>query len=141
MPETPGSGTSAPREVAEAMYDAMLRSDRDTLAAIASPEIRIRVTEAVPYGGTYSGLAGFAAFFRKTFDLIESRIEIERLFEAGGQVVAVGRTQGTGRGTGQAFDSAVVHVFTVEEGRIVGFDAYVEDRPVTAAIKGDGAPA
>ncbi|WUD71248.1 nuclear transport factor 2 family protein [Streptomyces sp. NBC_00510] len=141
MPETPGSGTSAPREVAEAMYDAMLRSDRDTLTAIASPEIRIRVTEALPYGGTYSGLAGFAAFFRKTFDLIESRIEIERLFDAGGQVVAVGRTQGTGRDTGQAFDSAVVHVFTVEEGRIVGFDAYVEDRPVTAATKGDGAPA
>jgi ketosteroid isomerase-like protein len=138
MPETPRTGTSAPREVAEAMYDAMLRSDRDTLGAIASPGIRIRVTETLPYGGTYSGLAGFAAFFKKTFDLIESRIEIERLFEAGGQVVAVGRTRGTGRDTGQPFDSAIVHVFTVEEGRIVGFDAYVEDRPITSAINGTG---
>ncbi|MEU4097997.1 nuclear transport factor 2 family protein [Streptomyces sp. NPDC026673] len=140
MPETPGSGTSAPREVAEAMYDAMLRSDRDTLTAITSPEIRIRVTDALPYGGTYSGLAGFAAFFKKTFDLIESRIEFERLFDAGGQVVAVGRTKGTGRESGQPFDSAIVHVFTVEDGTIVGFDAYVEDGPITTAIEGTGAP-
>ncbi|MFI2299642.1 nuclear transport factor 2 family protein [Actinacidiphila glaucinigra] len=140
MPETPGSGSAAPQEVAEAMYDAMLRSDRDTLAAIASPGIRIRVTDALPGGGADPGLAGFAAFFKKTFHMIESRIETDRLFEEGGQVVAVGRTQGAGHGTGRPFDSAVVHVFTVEEGRIVGFDAYGEDGPITTAIDGTGAP-
>ncbi|MFE0632316.1 nuclear transport factor 2 family protein [Streptomyces sp. NPDC058864] len=126
MPETPGSGSAAPPEVAEAMYDAMLRSDRDTLAAIASPGIRVRVTDALPGGGAVSGLAGLAAFFKRTFHMIESRIETDRLFEEGGQVVAVGRTQGAGHGT-SPFDSAIVHVFTVEEGRIVGFDAYGDD--------------
>ncbi|WP_431962309.1 nuclear transport factor 2 family protein [Actinacidiphila sp. bgisy160] len=127
MPEAPGSGSAAPQEVAGAMYDAMLRSDRTTLAAIASPGLRIRVTEALPCGGTDPGLAGFAAFFKKAFHLIESRIETARLFEAGGQVVPVGRTQGTGGGAARPFDSAIVHVFTVEAGRIVGFDAYGDD--------------
>lgn len=125
-----------PRQVAEAMYAAMLSSDFETLLAITAPKIRIRVTETLPYGGEYFGLAGFQAFFKATFELIESKIEVERLFEAGERVVVVGRTRGTGRATGQYFDAAIVHMLTVERGRVVSFDAHVEDGPINAAIHG-----
>ncbi|MBG7698688.1 nuclear transport factor 2 family protein [Streptomyces sp. MC1] len=133
----PTPSAPSPRHVAESLYAALLRSDREALVAIASPDIRIHVTEDLAYGGDYSGLPGFAALFKNTFDLIESRVEIERFFEAGSDtVVAVGRTRGTGRATGTRFDAAIVHVLTVEDGLLVGFDAFVEDRPITAAIQG-----
>ncbi|WP_433445875.1 nuclear transport factor 2 family protein [Streptomyces sp. CA-142005] len=130
------SSTLSPRQVAQTMYAALLRSDREALAAITSPDIEIHVTKELPYGGDYSGLPGFAALFKNTFDLIESTIEIEQFFDAGSDVVAVGRTRGTGRATGAQFDAAIVHVLTVKNGLLVGFDAFVEDRPITAAING-----
>nr|WP_168499969.1 nuclear transport factor 2 family protein [Streptomyces sp. RLB1-33]QIY75929.1 nuclear transport factor 2 family protein [Streptomyces sp. RLB1-33] len=134
MPESAPS-TPAPRRVAESMYEALLHSDQEALAAITSPEIRIHVTNDLAYGGEYAGLPGFAALFKNTFDLIDSRIEIERFFDAGADtVVAVGRTHGTGRATGTPFDSALVHVLTIKDGLLVGFDAFVEDQPITAAI-------
>jgi ketosteroid isomerase-like protein len=126
----------SPREVGEAMYTALLKSDREALQAITSPAIEIHVTRELAYGGDYSGLPGFAALFKNTFELIASTIEIERFFEAGPQVVAVGRTRGTAHATGQHFDAAIVHVLTVENGMLVRFDALVEDRPIMNAING-----
>ncbi|WUM74869.1 hypothetical protein OG485_05715 [Streptomyces sp. NBC_00328] len=64
----PATSTPTPRQVAESMYEALLHSDRATLAAITSPEIRIHVTKALAYGGEYTGLLGFAALFKNTFD-------------------------------------------------------------------------
>ncbi|MEU2927200.1 nuclear transport factor 2 family protein [Streptomyces sp. NPDC007251] len=77
--------------------------------------------------------------FTRTFDLIESDIELAHLFTAGDQVLAVGRTRGTSRTTGQPFDAAIVHVLTVRDGRITAFDAFVEEAPISAAIHGDQA--
>ncbi|GGN58017.1 hypothetical protein GCM10011579_020850 [Streptomyces albiflavescens] len=131
----PHSPTTA-RDVAVAMYDALLRSDRDALQTLADPRIEIHVTKELPYGGDYFGLPGFFDLFKNTFELIESKIEITQFFDAGSQVVAVGRTRGTGRDTGQSFDAAIVHVLTVRDGRLVGFDAFVEDAPITSAIHG-----
>jgi ketosteroid isomerase-like protein len=132
----PHAANPSPKEVAEAMYAALLQSDRDALQAITSPDIEIHVTEELAYGGRYDGLPGFTALFRNTFDLIESTVEIQQLFDAGRQVVAVGRTRGRARSTGLPFDAAVVHVLTVEDGKIAGFDAFVQDGPITAAING-----
>ncbi|MET7431144.1 hypothetical protein ABZT16_19500 [Streptomyces flaveolus] len=58
----PTPSAPSPRQVAESLYAALLRSDREALAAIASPDIRIHVTEDLAYGGDYSGLPGFDAF-------------------------------------------------------------------------------
>jgi ketosteroid isomerase-like protein len=126
----------SPREVAEEMYAALRRGDREALAAITSPDVDIQVTKELAYGGDYSGLPGFAALFRNAFDLVESEIEIEKFFDSGSRIVAVGRTRGTGRSTGVAFDAAFVHVLTVRDGLLVSCDAFVEDGPITAAIEG-----
>jgi ketosteroid isomerase-like protein len=136
MPQ-PETANMSPRKVAEAMYTALLQSDRDALQAITSPDIEIHVTEELAYGGGYEGLPGFAALFKNTFERIDSTIEIQQLFDAGHQVVAVGRTRGTARSTGLPFDAALVHVLTVENGKIKGFDAFVEDSPIMAAITGN----
>ncbi|MCD0484058.1 nuclear transport factor 2 family protein [Streptacidiphilus sp. ASG 303] len=130
------SGSMSPRETVMAMYNGLLTSDREVLQAITHPDIEIHVTEELPYGGDYRGLAGFQDLFRNTFGLIRSTIEIENVFDAGSRVVAVGRTRGNGNATGQYFDSAIVHVLTVENGMIVRFDAFVEDAPIAAAIHG-----
>jgi len=48
--------SALPRDVAVAMYEALLRSDRDALQALTEPEIEIHVTKELPYGGDYFGL-------------------------------------------------------------------------------------
>jgi hypothetical protein len=123
-------------EVVQATYQGLLQSDRDALQLLISPEIKIRVTKELAYGGDYSGIAGFQALFKNTFERIKSTIEIEQFFNAGSQVVAIGRTRGVGQASGISFDSALVHVWTITDGKIIRFDAFVEDGPITTAIDG-----
>ena len=50
---------------------------------------------------------------------IDSKVEIEAIFEADGEVIQVGRTKGTVVATGVPFDIAEVHRWTIEDGRAV----------------------
>jgi len=137
MSQPSNADTMTPREVVEAVYEGMLRSDREALQSLIDPSIRIRVTKELAYGGDYQGPSGFLELFKNTFTLIKSRIEIDHMFTIGEhQVVAIGRTSGIGLGSGQHFDAEIVHLWTVRNGKLLSFDAFVEDAPITAAING-----
>ncbi len=59
----------------------------------------------------------------------------ERLFADGaGRVVQVGRTRGTVRANGAAFDVPEVHVWTVAGGRVRRFEAFLDTAALRAAM-------
>jgi hypothetical protein len=49
-----------------------------------------------------------------------------RAFAAGSRVVQFGRTRGTVRGTGVAFDLPECHVFEIRDGTIAAVDFYID---------------
>jgi len=61
--------------------------------------------------------------------------------DAGDEVVAVGRTRGIARTTGYPFDAAAVHVWTVRDGKIAAFRAFVNHPTMLAALDALGAEA
>ncbi|MFB7217845.1 hypothetical protein [Streptomyces sp. NPDC056227] len=74
------------------MYAALPRAYRNTLQAVPSPGIDINMTQRLAHGGARSRQFGFAALFRNVH-LFGSTGGIVRFFDAGHQVVAVGRAR------------------------------------------------
>jgi ketosteroid isomerase-like protein len=115
------------------LYEALEARDLDTIVSLFDPEVDIVQTEELPWGGEYHGHKGLAEFFGALGRHIRSKVKHARVFAAGDRVVQVGRTTGTVNATGAAFDIDEVHLFTVRDGRVVRFEAYI-DTPSTLAV-------
>ncbi len=126
-----------PIEVVGAAYEAYARRDLAAIVALYHPECELEQTALLPWGGTYRGHLGLQQFFERLTATIDTRIADETLFEAGDKVVSIGRTRGVARGTGAAFDLPAVHVYTVEDGTIRRYEAYVDTPGMLRAIGHD----
>jgi ketosteroid isomerase-like protein len=118
-------------------YRAMAEGDIETVLALVDPSITVWQTEALPWGGRYEGINGFAEFFGKLRGAITSKVEVEQIFDAGTHVVEVGRTRGTVNATGAEFDVAEVHVWELRDGKAVSFQSYIDTPAMLAVLETD----
>lgn len=107
-------------------YEAFARRDAAAVLAFLAPDIEIRQTPLLPWGGVHHGIDGVRTFLARLTGAIDSQVEIERMVAAEDRVVMVGRTRGTVRATGRRFDIPAVHVWTLADGRAVRWEAYVD---------------
>jgi ketosteroid isomerase-like protein len=121
--------------VVQEMYRAFERADLARTLQLCAPDVEVRQSPAVPWGGTYRGHDGVVAFLVALGTHLDSRPQTQDLFaDAGGAVVQVGRTRGTVRATGAAFDVAETHVWTVRDGLVVRFEAYLDADAMLTAL-------
>ena len=107
-------------------YEAYARKDFSAVFALLHRDVEIYQTELLPWGGTYKGHEEAREFFRKLNEMTEGQPEPERFIAAGDDVVATGRLRGRARANGQAYDLAIVHLWSIREGRVVRFAAYID---------------
>lgn len=122
-------------EIVRAMYGAMSRGDAAGIVAHLSPDIRVWQTPALPWGGEYEGLAGFRRFGRTLREHVASAVEIDQVFEAGDEVVVIGRTVGATKAKGTPFSVAIAHVLTVKDGKIVRARYFIDTPAMLAALR------
>ncbi|WP_405883124.1 nuclear transport factor 2 family protein [Streptomyces sp. NBC_01136] len=120
--------------VVRAVYDFINGTNPDG-ASLADPDITVYQTEELPWGGSYTGLAGFQKFYQAVSNAIHSEVETEALYQAGDRVVQTGRTRGAARATGKPFDAREVHIWQVRNGRIVSLEIYVDTSVLLEAVK------
>ncbi len=120
--------------VIELLYEAFRTRDIPKIMGLVRGDIQIRQTGLLPWGGQYDGLMGLQGFFAKLTQAITSEVTIERMIDAGDRVVVVGRTHGTVNANGAPFDIAVVHVWTLHEGRAAAFEAYIDTPAMLEAL-------
>jgi ketosteroid isomerase-like protein len=118
------------------VYEAMQARDAEALRALYAPEIEVFQASELPWGGHYRGHDGVFAFFMKLVEHIDSAVTHDGIFAAGDRVVQHGRTKGTVRATGVSFDIDEVHVYTVQDGKIVRFEAFIDTPAMLAALAG-----
>jgi len=125
-------------DVVREMYRAFERADVGRSLELCAPEVTVHQSPAVPWGGDYTGRDGVVRFLTALGGALDSRPETERLFADGdGRVVQVGRTRGTVRRTGRRFDVAETHVWTVRDGLVVRFEAYIDVPAMLPALAPD----
>jgi uncharacterized protein len=131
--EMPGE-EAANVEVVRRLYEAMAERDIETMLSLFDPEVTLHQPGDIPWGGTYGGHDGLGDFFLTLIGTITSAVTTEGIFGAGDRVVQMGRTAGTVNATGQPFDIAEVHVFTLAGGRIVRYEPMIDVAAMQAAL-------
>jgi uncharacterized protein len=125
-------------EIVRQVYEAMQARDVEALRALYAPEVEVFQAPELPWGGHYQGHDGVFTFFMKLLENIDSAVTHEGMFAAGDRVVQHGRTKGTVRATGVAFDIDEVHMYTLRDGLIVRFEAFIDTPGMLAALAQEG---
>lgn len=126
--------TDSPLDVVRRGYAAYAAGDVAAIFAQLDPDVEIVQTPLLPWGGVHRGHAGAQAFFRTLAEHTAARPEPERFVVAGDDVAVIGRLRGHARATGAPIDIDIVHVWTVRDGRVVRFVAYIDTPAMLAAL-------
>lgn len=117
-----------------AVYDAWARGDGEYVLEHVDAAIEIVETPRLPWGGVHAGPAGVRRFLGARAARVDARFAVERLVPSGDRIVAVGRSHGTVRDGGAAFDVPAVHVWTLRDARVLRFEAHVDLPAMLAAL-------
>lgn len=128
------TGSTGNADVVAAIYAAMAEADLDAVLARCSADVTITQADELPWGGRFVGCEGLSEFATKLVGAIDSKVTADGLFEAGDRVIQRGRTRGTVRANGVAFDVAEVHVWTLREGVGVAAEFYIDTPAMLAAL-------
>ncbi len=115
-------------------------SDRKDLAAMMAPITdRTAWTEMAgfPYAGTYVGAAAIVAgvFKRIGEEWDGYSFALERLVDGGSVIVGIGTYSGVYRKTGRRMSARVVHVWDMDDGKVVRFEQFTDTKLVAEAMR------
>ncbi|WP_144223544.1 nuclear transport factor 2 family protein [Mesorhizobium amorphae] len=113
-------------------------SDKKDLAAMMAPITdRTAWTEMAgfPYAGTYVGtVAIIEGVFKRIGDEWEGyTFTLERLVDGGSTILGIGTYSGTYKRTGKPMKARVVHVWDVEDGKVLRFEQFTDTKLVAQA--------
>jgi len=121
-------------EVVRRGYEAYARQDVAAVMALMDPDIEVVQTELLPWGGVHRGLEGARTFFRLLAEHTDAMPEPVTYIPAGNDVAVVGKLRGTARASGKRIDLDIVHVWTVRDGRLLRFAAYIDTPAMLEAL-------
>ncbi len=103
-------------------YAAFLRGDVDTALDEFLPEATFRNPEYAIEGGVRQGREELRASFQALHDGFDfTAFEVEQLIEGPDGVLAIVRTEATGKGSGAPFESRFAHMFRLRDQQVVDF--------------------
>jgi uncharacterized protein len=122
-------------DLVRSLYDAFARGDQEFIADAFDPEVEFHQTEQLPWGGHYKGYPeGVQPFFTRLKSHVNSRVEVERIWEAGDAVVVVGRTRGQVRASGKQFDLSAVVIWRIRNGKVISFEPFIDTPAMLEAL-------
>ena len=117
-------------ETIRAVYAAFARGAAPAVLAMFDSQIVWNEAENIPYAdrNPYVGPQQVAegVFGRILADFDRFTVNVEKIVHDGDTVVALGRYRGVHRSTGHGLDAQFVHVWTLRNGKIVGFQQYAD---------------
>jgi len=121
-------------ETIERMYELFSIGDIDGVMGLCVPNPVVTQDPALPWGGRFVGRDAVIEFAMKLGGTTDSKISTEHLFAAGDQVVQQGRSTGTVRSTGVAFDVPECHVWTFSGDLIAEGAFYLDSAAMLGAL-------
>jgi ketosteroid isomerase-like protein len=114
--------------VVRGFNDALARRDVVGMVDFLDPQVEWRAPESVPWGGTFRG--------GKVLEQpAEFRREMLEYLDAGQRVVVLLRQMGRPKGGDTEYDVPEVHVWTVQDGKIVDFEGSFDTATVLRTLQ------
>lgn len=112
------------------LYDAFAVGDVPGVLGRMSPDIVWNEAENFPYadGNPYVGPEAVAAgvFARCGSEWDGFGVAVDEIVDAGDTVIALGHYVGTYKATGRTQKAQLVHVWRIADGKLIGFQQYVD---------------
>ena len=137
------SNQESNQELVQKLYAAFGRGDVGYILDACSANIEWEYVgpTAVPYGGSYAGKQGVEQFFTRLGQACDIKKFEPRDFVAqGNNVLVVGYEEGIARPTGRSYQTEWVHVFTIQDGKVVRFREFADSYAVAMAFQGTPMP-
>jgi uncharacterized protein len=122
-------------ETVRVIYRAMAERDLDTLFGLVDESCVVTQDPLLPWGGRHVGHDGFASFALTLTGTIDSAVAIEAVFAADDEVIQFGRTRGTVRANGAAFDIPEVHRWKIRDGKAVAAHFAIDTAAMLDALR------
>lgn len=131
-------GTS--RELVEGIYAAFAAGDMASFADALAPDVVWNEAENYPYAdrNPYRGAEEImeGVFARTAEDWDGFAVHMNDIVDGGDRVVAMGRYEGSHRQSGKPLDVQAAHVWTIEGGKVVRFQQYIDTLGTANAMSG-----
>jgi ketosteroid isomerase-like protein len=121
-------------EVVRHIYQAFAHQDLEDLLTLVDPDCVVTQDASLPWGGRRVGHDGVTTFAFALMGATDSAVIAESVFEADGQVIECGRSKGTVRANGNAFDIPEVHIWTLKDGKVVAAYFAIDTPAMLAAL-------
>jgi uncharacterized protein len=125
-------------EFMKGLYQAFAAGDMATVLGAMSDDIEWWEAEGNPW---YPGRASIGpqqvveeVFARIPAEIDGFEIVPDRFLSDGDDVAMIGRYHGKGIATGKPLDAQVLHLWTVKDGKVVGFQQLVDTRQLTEVL-------
>lgn len=127
-----------PKPFVQSLYDAFKEGDIETVIGALDEDISWTEATGFPTAGTFeSPQAVLEQVFGPLVEAVPDFQAIPETFLAeGDQVISLGTYTGTHGETGETFEARFAHHWTVEDGKIVRFEQFVDTVPVQEAWRG-----
>ncbi|HEX8773906.1 MAG TPA: nuclear transport factor 2 family protein [Pyrinomonadaceae bacterium] len=126
------------KQLVRQAYDRFQSADIGALLGLLSDEVEWQLpdTENVPFSGKRSGREAVGQFFQS---LAESQdvlqFEPREFIAEGDKVVSLGQYRWRVKATGREYGGDWVHVFTIRDGKIAGFQEYMDTAAAASAYQ------
>lgn len=127
----------SPKELVQALYDAIKENNYATIREVCDPEIDWIQNEGFPGGGRRHGVEEvitkvFQSFGREWESFAFQPGEV---IGAGDTVVVLGSYKGRHRATGNKLSAAAAHVFDITDRKIARFRQYTDTHQIVLAMQ------
>ena len=114
-------------------YDLMGQDRFEEASHFLSPDVVVRETSDLPFGGDYHGHAGNAELVRRMTSVFDLAILRAAFFDAGDTVTAKLLARFTPKAGGDPLELEIVELITVRDGLIAELDIYHKTPSALAA--------
>lgn len=124
--------------LAQQAYESFKTGNIPALLDLLSDEIEweLPVIDNIPYSGKRRGRDAVGQFFALVDEAQETlQFEPQQFVIQGDKIVGLGRYAWRVKATGREYVSDFAHVFTVRDGKIVGFHEYLDTAVAAAAYQ------
>jgi hypothetical protein len=117
-------------EMVRRAYEAFNRRDISSILDGMHPDVELQTTVETHHG--HSGVADWIGRAAEVFDSLA--MTVEETIDLDDRVVAVVRERAAGKGSGVEIDQRFTHVWTIEDGCVLRFQAFTERAEALKAV-------
>lgn len=118
------------KDVVEELYRCFRQQDVESFKQLCSPSIIWQQNSGFPGEGTHQGPTAVLSKVYKAFNLEWKRwsFVIERVLDAGDDIVVLGYFSGSKRDNNERFKLAASHIYSFRNGKVIKFQQFTDEQ-------------